>query len=126
MRVVLDSSFLIDVLRGNPAATAKLDELFESSDTPIINEIALCEVASGARPDGLRDLATLVRPLEFVQPGPDAALSAGRWRREARATGSTLNLADALIAAAAYHLDAAVLTRNVKDFALTPARVETY
>jgi len=35
-------------------------------------------------------------------------------------------LADALIASAAVAIDAAVLTRNVRDFALTPVRVETY
>jgi predicted nucleic acid-binding protein len=35
-------------------------------------------------------------------------------------------LADALIAAAAYVMNAAVLTRNQRDFALTPIRVETY
>jgi predicted nucleic acid-binding protein len=33
---------------------------------------------------------------------------------------------DALIAAAAQSLDAAILTRNVSDFALTPVRIETY
>jgi hypothetical protein len=31
-----------------------------------------------------------------------------------------------LVAAAAEALHAAVLTRNVRDFALTPVRVETY
>jgi predicted nucleic acid-binding protein len=37
-----------------------------------------------------------------------------------------LSLADALIAAAADASDAAVLTRNVRDFAMTPVRIETY
>jgi predicted nucleic acid-binding protein len=37
-----------------------------------------------------------------------------------------LSLEDALIAAAAEAAEATVLTRNVRDFALTPARVETY
>jgi predicted nucleic acid-binding protein len=36
-----------------------------------------------------------------------------------------LSLADALIAAATED-DAVVLTRNVRDFALTPVRVEAY
>jgi predicted nucleic acid-binding protein len=126
MRYVLDTSFLIDYLRGVPAAVARFALLFESAETPVVNEIALCEVATGARPGGERDLAALVEPLEFVQPGPESALEAARWRREARALGSTLSLPDALIAACAVSLDAAVLTRNVRDFALTPARIETY
>jgi hypothetical protein len=35
-------------------------------------------------------------------------------------------MADALVAAAADAVDAAVLTRNIVDFVLTPVRVETY
>jgi predicted nucleic acid-binding protein len=37
-----------------------------------------------------------------------------------------LSLADALIAAVADALGASVVTRNVRDFALTPVRVERY
>jgi predicted nucleic acid-binding protein len=40
--------------------------------------------------------------------------------------GRSLSLADSLIAAAADVGDAAVLTRNVRDFAMTPVRIETY
>jgi predicted nucleic acid-binding protein len=39
---------------------------------------------------------------------------------------STLSAPDALIAASAEALDATVLTRNLRDFALTPVPVETY
>ena len=74
----------------------------------------------------MHDFEAFVEPVEFVQPGPDAALIAGRWRSEARATGRTLGLAAALIAAAAYVDGAAVLTRNTSDFALTHVRLVTY
>jgi predicted nucleic acid-binding protein len=37
-----------------------------------------------------------------------------------------LSLADALIAAAADAAGAMVLTRNTRDFALTPVRVDSY
>jgi predicted nucleic acid-binding protein len=67
-----------------------------------------------------------LEPIECIQPGPEHALLAGHWRAEARVVGRSLSLADALIAAAAESQDAAVLTRNVRDFALTPIRVETY
>jgi hypothetical protein len=42
-----------------------------------------------------------------------------------RATGRTLGLADALIAGAAYIDGAGLLTRNTRDFALTPVRLVT-
>jgi predicted nucleic acid-binding protein len=59
-----------------------------------------------------------------VQPGPEQAMAAGRWRAELRAGGRTLSLADALIASAAGSLGATILTRNLRDFCLTPASIE--
>jgi predicted nucleic acid-binding protein len=100
--------------------------LFGAGDVLLVNEIVVCELAAGIRPRHEEAIEALLEPLEFVQPGLEAALAAGRWRNEARAAGSTLSLGDALIAAAAETSNAAVLTRNVRDFSLTPARVETY
>ena len=85
-----------------------------------------CEVAAGARTDPDPVLIALLRPLEFIQPGPESALEAGRWRAEARRRGLALSLPDALIAAAAKAVDATILTRNVRDFSLTPVPVESY
>lgn len=125
MRYLLDTTFLIDYLRGVPAATTKMRSMFESADDLLVSEILVCEAASGALPgDGA--LAALLEPLEFIQPALPTALRAARWRFEARMRGSTLGLPDALIAAAAFDSDATVLTRNTRDFALTPARVEAY
>ena len=70
--------------------------------------------------------AKILEPVEFIQPGPESALMAGDWRRQAHERGRQLSLPDALVASAAAAVDAAVLTRNVRDFALTPVRVETY
>ena len=126
MRYVLDSTFLIDHLRGLPEATAKLRAMFEDNDEPFVTEIVVCEVRAGLRPSDEHHLIRLLEPLELVQPGPDAAIIAGRWRHDLRSQGRTLSLGDALIAAAAVSLDATVLTRNVKDFALTAVRVERY
>jgi predicted nucleic acid-binding protein len=124
-RYVLDTSFVIDHLRGDPGAVARFAALFEFGDEPLINEIVACEAWAGAPVGGDPALTALMRVATFVQPGPEAAEAAGRWRQEARSRGHVLSLADALIAAAA-EPDAIVLTRNVRDFALTPVRVETY
>ena len=126
VRYLLDSSFLIDYLRGNQAAISRFREMFENGDQILVNAIAVCEVATGSRPGEEGDLMAMLEPLEFVQPGPETALQAGRWRDVARRAGSTLSLPDALIAAAADAMDAIVVTRNLRDFALTPARVEAY
>jgi predicted nucleic acid-binding protein len=126
MRILADSSFVIDYLRGLHEAEVRWAAVFADGDEPIINEIVVCEVAAGLRARDVPRLEAFLEPIEFVQTGPDSALLAGRWRAEARAAGRTLGLADALIAAAAYSDNAAVLTRNTRDFALTPVRLVTY
>lgn len=124
-RYVLDTSFIIDHLLGDRAATERFARIFVDGDQPIVNEIAACEAWTGAPLAGDPALVALMRAVEFVQPGPESAQAAGVWRQDARSRGHVLSLADALIAAAALD-DAVVLTRNVRDFALTPVRIETY
>lgn len=126
MRLLFDSTFVIDYLNGVPEARARWRAADAEGHEPIISEIVVCEVRTGLRERQVRDLEVFLEPIEFIQPGPEHALLAGRWRAEARVVGRSLSLADALIAAAADAADAAVLTRNVRDFALTPVRVETY
>ena len=126
MRLLLDSAFVFDHLRGVPAAVEGMVAIFENGDGPYVTEVVVCEVRAGLRAEDERYLVALLEPIEFVQPGPEQALTAGRWRAELRAHGRTLSLADSLIATAAESLGATVLTRNVRDFALTPVTVETY
>jgi predicted nucleic acid-binding protein len=126
MRLVLDSTFLIDHLRGEGDAVDRLARIFENGDEPIVTEIVVCEVRAGLLPDAERHLVALLEPMEFVQPDPGTAMRAGRWRAELRIRGRTLSLADSLIAAAADSMGATVLTRNVRDLSLTPVPVERY
>ena len=126
VRILADSAFVIDYLRGVPEAAARWEAVFAEGDVPIVNEIVVCEVSAGLLERDERRFGAFLEPVEFIQPGPDSALLAGRWRAEARAAGRTLGLADALIAAAAVADNAAVLTRNTRDFALTPVRLVTY
>lgn len=125
-RYYLDSTFLIDYLRDTGEAAARMARLFAEGDEPIVTEIVVCEVATGSPQHSDADLVAFLEQMEFAQPPRDVALLAGQWRDEARRRGQTLSLAAALIAAAADFDDAIVLTRNVRDFSMTPVRVETY
>jgi predicted nucleic acid-binding protein len=126
VRLLLDSAFVIDHMRGVPEAVERYRALFEAGDEPLVNEIVMCEVRTGTLDDELPAFHAFFEPIEFIQPGPEAARLAGVWREGARRRGFHLSLADALVAAAADAVGAALLTRNVKDFALTPVQVETY
>lgn len=125
-RYLLDTTFLIDYLRDDPTAVARYDQFFADGDDVLVNEIVVCETRTGLTETGIPALAAMLEPTEFVQPGPDAAMQAGDWRVQARQRGYVLSLGDSLIGAAAEASDAVVLTRNVRDFALTPIRVESY
>jgi predicted nucleic acid-binding protein len=126
VRYILDSSFLIDILRGVPEAMSRLDDLHASGDEPLVTSITTSEVWSGRRIGGEDVVEGVLRYIEYVHPGPTSARLAGEWRASARERGRTLDTPDALIAATAFDLGAVVLTRNVRDFELTPVRVETY
>jgi predicted nucleic acid-binding protein len=126
MRLLLDSTFVIDLLDGVPEAIQRQRVIFEVGDEPMVNEVVVCEVRAGMRAQEQVNLIGILEPVEFIQPGPDTAMLAGAWRRHAQERGYQLSLGDALIAAAAVAVEAAVLTRSIRDFQLTPVRVETY
>lgn len=125
-RYLIDTTFVVDYLRALPAAVERFARSMSDGDEVFVNEIVICEAAFGAPTHPDPDLMALLEPLEFIQPGPEHVLLAGQWRAEARGRGRTLSLPDSLVAAAAVALDAIVLTRNERDFALTPVRVESY
>jgi predicted nucleic acid-binding protein len=126
MTYLLDTAFLIDFLRGDPGAVARLGALVEGGAALLVNDVVVCELFTGSRRDPDPELAALLEPLEFIQPGLATAALAGRWRRTALQSGRTLSLADALIAAASFESGATVLSRNARDLALTPVAVESY
>lgn len=125
-RYLLDTTFIVDHLRGSPAAVQRLRQIVDQGDLAFVNDIVTAEAWAGAPSEDDRSLANLLAFLEFIAAGPTHAKTAGRWRARSRAAGRDIGTADALIAACADDSDAAVLTRNVRDFALTPVRVETY
>ncbi len=121
-----DTTFVIDHLRNDRAATAVMERMLADGDEMFISEIVAGEAWSGARPAEVRWVRNLLNLPVFVQPGPEAAERAGMWRQDAWSRGWTLSLTDALIAAAAETCDATILTRNERDFGLTPVPVEAY
>jgi predicted nucleic acid-binding protein len=125
-RYLLDTTFIVDHLRGTPEAVQRLRRIVEQGDLPFVNDIVAAEAWAGAPSDDDPALTSLLEFLEFIAAGPTHAKTAGRWRSRSRAAGHDIGIADALIAACATDSNAAVLTRNVRDFARTPVAVEPY
>ena len=126
MKLMLDTTFVIDYLRQQPEALSRLRSIYEAGDEPLVTSVVVSESWSGARSSRDDDLDAFLRYLECVHPGPATSRLAGIWRAAARLAGRTLSIEDALIGATAFDQGAAVLTRNVKDFSQMPVRIETY
>ena len=126
MRYFLDTTFAIDFLRSHASAVELFEQMLTSGDETFVNDVVACELATGTLPDDDAGLAAFLAAVEFVQPGPDVAVLAGRWRGEARRRGLTLSVPDALIAATTDALGAVLITRNVRDFAITPVQITSY
>jgi predicted nucleic acid-binding protein len=122
--ILLDTTVIVDVLRGRPRTTARVDALQPSGDTPYVCAITVEEVTSGLRPRE-RDAATeLFEGLVVAPLGMSEGRLAGWWRRTLRVRGRTLSQADALIAAAAVGIGARLATGCPKDFPMKGLVVE--
>jgi predicted nucleic acid-binding protein len=115
LRLLLDTTILIDALRNRPAAE-RVRGLRDSAQVPWICPINVEEVLRGTRD---REEPVVLRFLEGMQLAPlgrREGLLAGRWRREYARKGITLSQADCLIAAAAVGIGARLATGNPRHF----------
>lgn len=122
-RVLLDSTVLIDVLRGRPAAD-RLRAMRRSGDEPWTCAISVEEIWRGVLPGEEPAVRRLFRGLRCAPLGPAAGTRAGRWRREFAQRGVTLHQADCLIAAASTVIEARLATGNPGDFPMEEVTVD--
>jgi predicted nucleic acid-binding protein len=122
--VLLDTTVLIDLLRGRPQATARLIELRDAGDTVHTCAVNVEEVVRGLRPTEHEAARRLFGGLRVVPLSEAEGWRAGSWRREHAERGQTLAQADCLIAAAALAVGARLATGNPKDFPVSGLAVE--
>ena len=122
--VLLDTTVLIDLLRGRPAAIAGLESLARSGERPFTCAVNLEELYRGLRPNEEDAAATLASGLRLAPLGRAEGALAGSWRREHVARGETLSQADCLIGAAAAGVGARLATGNPRHFPMPELRVE--
>jgi predicted nucleic acid-binding protein len=113
--LLLDTTVLIDALRGRAAAD-RLLELRGSGHVPWICAINVEEVMRGAHVDEEPFVARFLNGLQLAPLGRAEGELAGRWRREYARQGVTLQQADCLIAAAAVGAAAQLATGNPEHF----------
>lgn len=122
--VLLDTTVLIDLLRGRTQAVDRLRAMRVAGDQPYVCAINVEEVERGARPGEDDAVTRLFAGLQVAQLGRAEGSRAGRWRREHAARGITLSQADCLVASAAVGIGARLATGNPKDFPMADLVVE--
>jgi predicted nucleic acid-binding protein len=124
VRLLLDTTVLIDVLRGRPAGDRLRELRAAGEQPPWVSPISVEELHRGARPSELDAVRRVLDGLRLAPLSRAQAERAGSWRREFAARGVTLGQADCLIAAAASAVGARLATGNVKDFPMSELPVE--
>jgi predicted nucleic acid-binding protein len=114
--VLLDTTVLIDLLRGRPETAARLRSLRTSGDTVHACAVNVEETVRGLRANETEAASRLFAGLRIVPLRETEGWTAGEWRREYAQRGLTLAQADCLIAAAAVAIGGRLATGNPKHF----------
>jgi hypothetical protein len=122
-RLFLDTTVLIDALRGRAAAD-RLRSLRPGTEPPFVCAINVEELWRGARTEEEAAIRRMLLALQIAPLGRDEGQRAGEWRREFAAKGVTLSQSDCLIAAAAIGVTARLVTGNPADFPMVGLTVE--
>lgn len=115
MVVLLDSTVLIDHLRGRPAVE-RVRQLLATGDTLTTSALNVEEIVRGMRAAEAKIVDQLLKGLIVLPVDETVARLSGRWRSEYSARGVTLHQADCLVAATASVHGARLCTGNPKDF----------
>ena len=113
MSVVLDTTVVIDVLRGHPAA---LDYVLGLENVPACSELTRVEVLRGLRSEERGPAERLFQRMRWVPIDEPVARLAGDLGRRLRRSHAGVGVADLVIAATAEHLDMELATSNVRHF----------
>lgn len=115
MTALVDTSILVDYLRGRPQASALL-EAEVAAGALHASEITRLEVLAGMRPSEQAATRSLFASLRWHPVDELVAERAGALGRAWLPSHHTIDGADLAIAATAELLDARLLTRNVRHF----------
>jgi predicted nucleic acid-binding protein len=116
MRLLLDSSVLIDVLRSRHKRRQLLADLVLAGHSLATSALNVAEVFAGMRPQEERQTKEFLDALDCYALTHSSAKLAGTLKNTWARKGRTLTLADAIVAAVALEHDCTLMTDNRKDF----------
>ena len=129
--MLLDTSFLIDLMNGDEDAVEKARELETELVQQRISSMTLFElyygIARATESENERQNVEDVLASKPIHPADTAVMrKAGRLAGKLQNEGEPVGDGDVIIAATAKVVDEAVLTRNVEDFERLDVEIESY
>jgi predicted nucleic acid-binding protein len=125
----LDTSFLIDLLKGLPAAAEKARAMDAVGERLSVPAPVLTEVLRGAYFKGgkeLHETLELMASLDVLVVDDEVAAEAGRMGAELLKRGNDVGTIDLLIAATAKLNRRILVTRDSSFYGIPDVAVETY
>ena len=116
MRLLLDTSVLIDVLRSRRGRRELLAQLARGGHGLATTALNVAEVFAGMRPEERTQTDAFLDALECYALTRSAAQLAGTLKSQWARKGRTLTIADAIVAAIALEHGCILMTDNRKDF----------
>jgi predicted nucleic acid-binding protein len=123
MRLLLDTSVLIDALRARRDRRAWLAELVRAGHSLETSALNVAEVYAGMRPGEEHATREFLGALLTHPITASAAEQAGRLKNQWSRKGRTLTLADTIVAATAIEQGCELITDNRKDFPMNGLRI---
>lgn len=124
--ILLDTSVLIDHLRGHAPAVAALDEAASRGHRLTASVMTRVEVLAGMRPAEERATRRLLDILDWIVVDEEIAENAGRLANHFLRSHGGIDPVDYVIAATADRADAILWTRNLKHFPMFPGLKAPY
>jgi predicted nucleic acid-binding protein len=120
MTLLLDTSVLIDHLRGNRAARQALAAAVDHGERLAASVVVKVEVLAGMRPAEEQKTRRLFDALDWIPVDDDIAERAGLLANRYLPSHPGVDPVDHIIAATVELHDAVLWTRNVKHFPMFP------
>lgn len=126
MTTLVDTSVLIDHLRGHQEAAEALRSVVQQGRRVTASVVTKVEVLAGMRASEEEATRSLFRAVEWIAVDDDIAERAGKLANQFLQSHPGVDPIDYIIAATADQLDAELWTRNVKHFPMYPDLTSPY
>jgi predicted nucleic acid-binding protein len=126
VKLLADTSILIDHLRGEPRAVQLLADTVSRGDELWSATVVRTEVLAGMRPRETKATLLLLGAIRWQETTVELADRAGELARRYLRSHRSVDTVDYLVAATALHLGAPLLTLNVRHFPMFPGLQPAY